>query len=84
MGKLPLKIIVPLTDWKERYSVAVWMIQIFPDKQNKLSKTSSADCFQIRSVSENRFIKKIGVISYEQLKKIQSALTQVLSISNTF
>ncbi len=84
LGKLPLKIVIPLTDWKEKYSIAVWMIQIIPDKQNKLSKLSSADCFQIRSVSEDRFIKKIGFINYSQLGKIQYAITRILSISNTF
>jgi len=84
LGKLPLKIIVPLTDWKDRYSIAVWMIQIIPDKQNKLSKVSSADYFQIRSVSEDRFIKRVGVISSLQLEKIQFAISQVLSISNNF
>ncbi|MEO8961687.1 MAG: type II toxin-antitoxin system PemK/MazF family toxin [Ginsengibacter sp.] len=52
LGKLPLKIIVPLTDWKDRYSIAPWMVRTNPDKQNKLSKESSADCFQIRSISE--------------------------------
>lgn len=25
LGKLPLKIIIPLTDWKERYELAPWM-----------------------------------------------------------
>lgn len=79
LGKLPLKIIVPLTDWKEKYSIAVWMVKITPDKQNKLSKISSADCFQIRSVSENRFIKKLGTIAPRQL-----GITKVLSISNPF
>jgi mRNA interferase MazF len=38
LGKLPLKIIVPLTDWKERYSIAPWMIKVVPDRQNKLIK----------------------------------------------
>jgi mRNA interferase MazF len=84
LGKLPLKIIVPLTDWKERYAMAVWMVQIIPDRQNKLSKISSADCFQIRSVSEDRFLKKVGIISSNQLEKIKFAITKVLSISNTF
>lgn len=31
LGKLPLKIIVPLTDWKDRYEIAPWMIRIYPD-----------------------------------------------------
>jgi mRNA interferase MazF len=25
VGALPLRVIVPLTDWKERYNVAAWM-----------------------------------------------------------
>ncbi|MFZ1635770.1 MAG: type II toxin-antitoxin system PemK/MazF family toxin, partial [Chitinophagales bacterium] len=54
LGKLPLKIIVPITDWKERYGIAPWMIKIEPNTTNGLSKTSAADCFQIRSLSQER------------------------------
>lgn len=60
LGKLPLKIVVPLTDWKDRYSIAPWMAKLIPDKQNKLTKESTADCFQLRSVAEERCVKKIG------------------------
>lgn len=63
LGKLPLKIIVPLTDWKDHYEVAPWMVKIIPDKLNNLSKASSADCFQVRSLSEQRFSKKLGKIT---------------------
>jgi mRNA interferase MazF len=80
LGKLPLKIIVPLTDWKNHYASAIWMVKIEPDKNNKLSKTSSADCFQVRSLSQDRFIKKVGHINNLQLGKIQFGLAQVLSI----
>ena len=38
LGKLPLKIIVPLTDWKDRYEVAPQMIKILPDSHNNLAK----------------------------------------------
>ena len=30
LGKLPLKIIVPITDWKENYEIAPWTIQVNP------------------------------------------------------
>jgi mRNA interferase MazF len=80
LGKLPLKIIVPITDWKDNYSIAPWMVQIYPSAQNGLSKVSSADCFQIRSVSEQRFIKKIGTIENEIQERIKSAISKVLSI----
>lgn len=33
LGKLPLKIIVPLTDWKEKYEIAPWMIKVEPDSK---------------------------------------------------
>lgn len=26
LGKLPLKVNVPLTDWKDKYKVAPWMV----------------------------------------------------------
>jgi mRNA interferase MazF len=28
LGKLPLKVIVPVTDWKDKYAIAPWMIKI--------------------------------------------------------
>ena len=34
LGKLPLKIIVPLTDWKDKFDVAPWMVKINPEAKN--------------------------------------------------
>ena len=51
LGKLPLKIVVPVTEWKEKYSVAPWMVKINANVSNGLKKDSGADCFQVRSVS---------------------------------
>ena len=81
LGKLPLKIIVPLTDWKERYSIAPWMIKIDVTPKNKLTKVSSADCFQVRSVSEERFVKRIGELSIENMIAIEKSLALVLRIT---
>ena len=50
LGKLPLKVIVPITDWKEKFAIAPWMVKIIADESNNLEKISSADCFQIRSI----------------------------------
>ncbi len=63
LGKLPLKTIVPLTDWKDRYAIAPWMVKIDPDITNNLSKTFAADCFQVRCVAEERFIRSIGNVT---------------------
>lgn len=80
LGRLPLKVIVPVTDWKDRYSVAPWMVKLVPDKQNKLTKDSSADCFQVRSVAEERCIKKLGQVGKDKMDKIRIALGTVLNI----
>ncbi|MFO7923815.1 MAG: type II toxin-antitoxin system PemK/MazF family toxin [Bacteroidales bacterium] len=80
LGKLPLKIIVPVTEWKEKYEIAQWMIKIEPDKENNLAKTSAADCFQVRSVSQERFVKQIGQVSEIFMDEIKIGLSKVLSI----
>ena len=80
LGKLPLKIIVPVTEWKDRYQIASWMVKIEANKENGLSKTSSIDCFQIKSVAEIRFLKKIGTIDNALLNEIKKALIKVLSL----
>jgi mRNA interferase MazF len=80
LGRLPLKIIVPITDWKESYGVAPWMIKIEPDNQNNLNKVSAADCFQVRSISELRFVKQIGSVKSDILDQIKEGLAKVFSI----
>lgn len=80
LGKLPLKIIVPVTDWKDKYEVAPWMIKIEPDQENGLTKISAADSFQIRSVSQERFVKQTGSVNDTIMDEIRSGLAKVLSI----
>jgi mRNA interferase MazF len=78
IGILPLRIIVPLTDWKERYAVAPWMVAIIPDAKNGLTKPSAADAFQIRSVSQERFVQRIGALNKEQIVQILKAIQIVI------
>lgn len=80
MGKLPLKVIVPITDWKDRYDIAPWMVKIEPNATNGLSKTSSTDCFQIRSLSQERLIKKLGYMDTDTLNDIKEAFIKVLDL----
>jgi mRNA interferase MazF len=80
LGKLPLKVIVPITGWKEHYSIAPWMIKIAPNAENGLTKISSIDCFQIRSVSQNRLTEKIGAITSDEISKTQEGILKVLGI----
>ncbi len=78
IGVLPLRVIVPITQWKDKFSGAIWMIKIEPDSQNRLSKLSAIDTFQIRSISTARFIKKVGLISPDILSEIKTAVKAVI------
>ncbi len=78
IGILPLRVIVPLTDWKERYRAAAWMVEILPDPQNGLAKPSAADAFQVRSVSTVRFVRKMGSLSWDDLGRVVGAIGLVI------
>jgi mRNA interferase MazF len=80
LGKLPLKVIVPITRWKEHYSIAPWMIKIEPNADNGLTKTSSIDCFQIRSVSQDRLMEKIGEVTSDENNRAQGGILKILGI----
>jgi mRNA interferase MazF len=80
IGILPLKVIVPVTEWKEHYAAAPWLVRLLPDNENGLEKPSAADAFQVRSVSQKRFVRRLGKLSDAALKAITEALTVVLCI----
>jgi mRNA interferase MazF len=80
-GTLPLKIIAPITDWKPYYEQVPWMVLVEPGAQNGLTKLSAVDTFQVRSVSETRFFRRLGVLSASTMHAIGSALAEVLEIT---
>ena len=80
VGILPLKIIVPITEWRERYAVAPWMVRLEPDTENGLDKSSVADTFQVRSISESRFVRQLGKLPEAAMQAITRALAVVLAI----
>ena len=81
VGVLPLKVVVPVTQWKERYAVAPWMIRLEPVAENGLGKPSAADTFQVRSLSQTRFVQRLGKLSEETMQRISKGLAVVLAIS---
>ena len=84
LGKLPLKIIAPITDWKDHYSVYPWMVKIIPSKQNGLTKASAVDCFQIRSVSVQRLAVQLGSVEPEIITQVQGAVAQVIGVIKVY
>ncbi|WP_093525398.1 type II toxin-antitoxin system PemK/MazF family toxin [Stigmatella erecta] len=74
VGRLPLRIAVPITDWKPNYASLAWFVELQPDKTNGLSKPSGADAFQVKSVALGRFTSRMGVVTAAQLEDVAAAI----------
>ncbi len=74
VGRLPLQIVVPVTDWKPRYASFPWFVEIPADAVNGLDKDSGADAFQVKSVSFNRFVRRIRAVTTAQLNEVAAAI----------
>lgn len=79
IGRLPLKTVLPITNWSQSFSRYPWMIKIIPDTTNGLSKDSAIDCFQIRNFSTKRFIKKIGNIDKSSFSQIKETILKTIT-----
>ncbi len=72
-----LRTVVPITDWKNTYANYPWMMKISPNIENNLSKESAIDCFQVKSLSTDRFIQKIGDV--KNIFDIHSTITKTFN-----
>ncbi len=80
IGALPVRIIVPLTSWQERFGGAAWLVPIEEEAGKGIKQKSAADTVQVRSVSEKRLIKRLGELPATDLQRIAAALTIVLQL----
>ncbi len=74
IGRLRLKIVVPITEWKPRYASFPWFVFLAPMPTNGLTKNSGADAFQVKSVSETRFLDRLGELTASELDDIANAI----------
>jgi mRNA interferase MazF len=80
IGRLPLRIVVPITDWNPAFGNYPWFVKIPVTADNGFSKDSGADAFQVKSVSEDRFVKHLGDISSDQGDEIAEAIALCVGV----
>ena len=66
----PIRIIVPLTTWRPEFAGRINKLPIAANDLNGLDVYSAADFLQVRSVSTERFIERIGALEAEQVEEI--------------
>ena len=74
VGKLPLRIVVPVTEWASKYATVPWLVHLKPGNRHGITKESAADCFQVKSVSLGRFVKKLGDLRADDIEEISAAI----------
>ena len=78
VGKLPIKLIAPITDWKPSFSENIWHVKIEPDEINCLIKASAIDVLQLRGVDLQRFARKLGDVSDNTMSEITIAIAIII------
>ena len=77
-GKLPIKLITPITGWDARYGGSFWLVRIRPDSANGLSKDSAVDVLQARGVDISRFKRRLGRVDAETMDNIAAAMAMLV------
>lgn len=78
--ELDLRIIVPITTWKNHFRDKSFLVKINANSRNGLNHGSAANVLQLRSVSTERFINYKGSLTDNQIEKIEDAIFIVLKL----
>ena len=71
---IPLRIIIPITSWQEKFSDRPFMIKIESNSENQLDRNSAGNVLQVRSLSIERFVRKLGQVSSKNLEELLFSL----------
>ncbi|MBA4181098.1 MAG: PemK family transcriptional regulator [Anaerolinea sp.] len=74
---VPLRVVVPLTTWQERFSAQPLKIRLTPSPMNGLHRASAGDVIQVRSVSVRRFVGRLGAVDADVLAELRAGVATV-------
>ena len=71
---IPLRIIIPITSWQDKFAERPFMVRIDATPANGLDRDSAGNVLQIRSISTERLVRRLGVVSNDVLKELLAGL----------
>ncbi len=75
---LTTRIVVPIRDFKEHHAGFFFYIPVEPEITNGLSKKSTIDCSQVKSFDFQRFQKKLGNITDNELEEVADTVSRCI------
>ena len=78
IGRLPIKLVAPITGWKAEFSGKIWLVRVQPNKANGLTKVSAIDTLQVKGVDVQRFVTKRGRLTAILMDEISAAIAAII------
>lgn len=78
LRRLPLRLVAPLTRWKQGFTGSPAHIKVAPTPANGLSQEDAVDVLQLRGVDLSRFEKKLGVLRPADMEEIVASIAVVV------
>lgn len=71
---LSITIVVPLTTWRAEFAKVWHIVPVQATPQSGLTSVSGASCYHVRSVSNARFLRKLGTVSAVECAEITACV----------
>ena len=78
IGVLPIRLVAPITEWKDAFEGNIWHVKLEPDFANGLAKPSAVDTLQLRGIDMVRFVRKVGEVPLSIMNLIVMAIAAVI------
>ncbi|MEA2085076.1 MAG: type II toxin-antitoxin system PemK/MazF family toxin [Thermodesulfobacteriota bacterium] len=80
--RVPVIQVVPITEWNVKKARIITNVEIYPSKENGLSKKSVADCLQTRPIDyRHRLVKIRGKLSSAKVQEIDKSFKFVFELN---
>ena len=83
IGVLPIRLVAPITEWKDSFTENIWHVKLEPDLTNNLTKPSAVDTLQLRGLDTLRFVRKVGEVPLSIMDLIVTAIAAVIEYDPT-
>lgn len=78
LGVLPLRIVVPLVPWLDRYASVPWMVRVPPVLHSGLDAPAAADALRMQSVSTALLTRRVGELPRAIVDRVGEAVKRVI------
>lgn len=77
-SSIRLRLAVPITTWQPKFQGRYGYLRLSADGRNGLANDSAVNMFQVRCMSTDRFLTKLGVVPADVMEEIVAFIASVI------